>query len=73
MDIAKLIKMANQVGDFYEAYPDKAEAAREIAGHLNKFWNSAMRKDIVSHVQSQQGAGLHPCVVDAVRQHVQPN
>jgi formate dehydrogenase subunit delta len=73
MDIEKLIKMANQIGDFYEAYPDKDEAAKEIGGHLNRFWNSSMRKGIVGHVESKQGVGLHPCVVDAVRKHVHQN
>ena len=40
MEVEKLIKMANQIGDFFEANPDEEEAKREIASHLKKFWNS---------------------------------
>jgi formate dehydrogenase subunit delta len=70
MEAEKLIKMANQVGDFYEAFPDKAEARKEIAGHLNKFWNSAMRKSIATYVKEKQGAGLHAQVIEAIQEHL---
>ena len=69
----KLIKMANQIGDFYEAFPDKAEARKEIAGHLNKFWNLNMRQSIAEHVSEQQGSGLHACVIEAIQQHLRLN
>jgi len=29
-----------------------------------------MIKSIVAHVKQQQGAGLHPRVVDAIQQHL---
>lgn len=70
MDSEKLIKMANQIGDFFEANPNAEEAKKEIANHLKKFWNSVMIQSIVAHVQSKQGAGLHPKVIEAVRQHL---
>lgn len=71
MEVEKLIHMANQIGDFFEAVPDEEEAKVEIAGHLKKFWNSIMIKSIVAHVQQQQGAGLHPKVIAAIQQHIQ--
>lgn len=71
MEVDKLIKMANQIGDFFEANPDVEDAKREIAGHLKKFWNSVMIKSLVAHVQQQQGAGLNPKVVAAIQQHIQ--
>lgn len=70
MEIEKLIKMANQIGDFFEAYPDAELAKRDIANHLERFWNSVMIKSIVAHVKQQQGVGLHPRVVDAIQQHL---
>ena len=73
MDAEKLIKMANQIGNFYEAFPSQAEARQEIAGHLNKFWNSAMRKSIAAHVKEKQGIGLHKCVIEAIQQHMSVN
>jgi formate dehydrogenase subunit delta len=70
METEKLIKMANQIGDFFEAYPDKAEAEKEIASHLHKFWNSVMIDSIVAHVNKNQGEGLHPHVIAAIKQHI---
>ncbi len=72
MEVEKLIRMANQIGDFFEAVPDAEEAKMEIAGHLKKFWNSVMITAIVAHVQQQQGAGLHPKVMAAIQQHLTP-
>ncbi|TXI44388.1 formate dehydrogenase subunit delta [Methylophilus sp.] len=71
MEVEKLIKMANQIGDFFEANPDVEEAKLEIASHLKKFWNSVMIKSLVAHVQQHQGQGLHPRVLAAIQQHVQ--
>ncbi|MDP3609890.1 MAG: formate dehydrogenase subunit delta [Methylophilus sp.] len=70
MEIEKLIKMANQIGDFFEAYPDAELAKKDIANHLQRFWNSVMIKSIVAHVKQQQGTGLHPRVIDAIQQHI---
>jgi formate dehydrogenase subunit delta len=71
MEVEKLIKMANQIGDFFEANPDVEEAKLEIASHLKKFWNSVMIKSLLAHVQQHQGQGLHPRVLAAIQQHVQ--
>ncbi len=73
METEKLIKMANKIGDFYEVFPDQAEARQEIAGHLNRFWNLSMRKSIATHVKEQQGAGLHARVIEAIQQHLKVN
>ncbi|EUJ11469.1 NADH-dependent formate dehydrogenase delta subunit FdsD [Methylophilaceae bacterium 11] len=70
MEIEKLIKMANQIGDFFEAYPDTELAKKDIANHLQRFWNSVMIKSIVAHVKQQQGVGLHPRVIEAIQQHI---
>lgn len=70
METKKLIKMANQIGDFFEAYPNEEEAREGIASHLGKFWNSVMIKSIVAHVKENQGTGLHPRVIEAIQQHI---
>jgi formate dehydrogenase subunit delta len=70
MDIEKLIKMANQIGDFFEANPDTEQAKAEIANHLHRFWNSVMINTIVTHVNQHQGKGLHPRVAEAIKQHI---
>ncbi len=70
MEVDKLIKMANQIGDFFEANPNVEEAKLDIASHLKKFWNSVMIQSLVVHVQQQQGLGLHPRVIAAIEQHL---
>ena len=73
MKTEKLITMANQIGDFYGAFPDQVEARKEIADHLNRFWNLNMRQSIADHVKENQGAGLHTWVIDAIQQHLKVN
>ena len=36
MKAENLVTMANQIGAFFESYPDRAEASSEIAGHLRR-------------------------------------
>jgi formate dehydrogenase subunit delta len=70
MDIQRLILMANQIGDFYESYPDQVHAQVDIAEHLNKFWALPMRKQIAQYVGEQGGAGLHEQVQVAIKNHL---
>lgn len=62
---AKLVRMANQIGDFFES---QAEALRVsgIADHIAQFWDKTMRRDIYAHVAAG-GADLHPQVIEAIR------
>jgi formate dehydrogenase subunit delta len=57
--------MANDIGAFFNAEPDKTEAAKSIAGHLKRFWDPRMRREIVAH-QRAGGEGLDPVVNAAV-------
>lgn len=67
MDIDNLIHMANRIGEFFEAMPDRDEATEAIAQHLHRFWEPRMRRELLAHVQQQQGRGLSPLVLDALR------
>lgn len=69
MNIAHLIKMANQIGDFFESMPDPVEAEEGIATHIKKFWAPRMRHELLAHIDSQAGAGLHPTVLHAITSH----
>ncbi len=70
MQIERLVTMANQIGDFYEAFPDQVQAQKEIVQHLNKFWAKSMRDDISEHVQKDDGKGLSPLVLSALKAHL---
>jgi formate dehydrogenase subunit delta len=63
--VDKLVKMANQIGDFFVAQ----RAHEPVAGvteHLKKFWDPSMRKKIIEHV-AHGGKGLDPIVLEAVK------
>lgn len=69
MDIRNLIKMANQIGDFFESYADQMEASAEISCHLKKFWAPRMRECLLAHVDAADGEGLKEVVLRSVRAH----
>jgi formate dehydrogenase subunit delta len=62
--VEKLVKMANQIGDFFGA--QKIGAAAGMAEHLRKFWAPHMRESIIEHVK-HGGAGLQPIAIEAVK------
>ena len=65
MNIERLVKMANDIGDFFAAENDRAHAAQEVATHLKKFWDPRMHQQIIAHYR-QGGVGLSDHVRDAV-------
>jgi formate dehydrogenase subunit delta len=65
MHIELLGSMANDIGAFFDADPDKDEAARNIASHLKRFWDPRMRRQMLTHYHDG-GAGLKPVVRTAI-------
>jgi formate dehydrogenase subunit delta len=70
MNIPHLVKMANQIGQFFEAEADQAQAMRDIASHLKRFWDPRMREAIVNYVASG-GNELLPIVIQAIQENQQ--
>jgi formate dehydrogenase subunit delta len=68
MNIQQLVKMANQIGQFFQSEPDQTEAVQSIAAHLKRFWEPGMRKAIAAHVKAG-GEGLLPIVITAVQEN----
>jgi formate dehydrogenase subunit delta len=66
MDIHHLVKMANQIGDFFNAYPDRDEVISSIAVHLKNSWEPRMRRQIIEYVRQDGGHELKPVVREAV-------
>jgi len=66
MRVERLVSMANDIGAFFNAEADKAEAAKNVASHLRRFWDPRMRRQIVAHYR-EGGAGLDDVVRSAVR------
>lgn len=42
-NIEHLIRLANRIGAFFDAMPDRAEGLEGIANHIQKFWEPRMR------------------------------
>ena len=65
MDDRDLVRMANQIADFFHAYPAE-EALRETANHIRSFWDPRMRRQIYAYVENS-GEGLKPLARDAIK------
>lgn len=63
-----LVSMANQIGRFYEAWPNRDEALDNAAAHLRRFWDPRMRRTLRDHLEGG-GAGLEPFMAEAVTTH----
>ncbi len=51
-----LTQMANDIGHFFRAEPDREDAIAGIANHIAKFWTKRMREKLAAHV-SHLGPG----------------
>ena len=71
MDRPKLVHMANAIGGFFGADPDRGAALEGIAGHVARFWDPRMRRELLELVDQGQTEGLSPLVLDAIRVHRQ--
>lgn len=66
MNVEQLVHMANQIGAFFAAEPQREDAVAGVVSHLKRFWEPRMRKQIIAHAQAG-GAGLDEIVKDAVQ------
>ena len=69
MDTARLVDMANRIGQFFEGMPDAAQAGREIAQHLRRFWAPQMRLELLARLDADGAPGLRPSVRSALLAH----
>lgn len=69
MDPHKLVKMANGIAAFFEAEPDRAVVLEGVAGHLRRFWDPRMRRDLLRWHDEHGGEGLRDSVRDAIAAH----
>ena len=68
MDIDNLIHMANRIGEFHASFPDREEALRDTASHIQKFWAPRMRKALLERLDDGEvSAQLHPLVLQALQ------
>jgi len=63
--IDKLVKMANQIGDFFTPMPQD-EATKGVATHLRRYWTPKMISEIIGYSESGD-ARLNPVAARGVR------
>ena len=67
MNIDHMIKMANEIGDFFRG-ATAAQASQDVARHLKRYWDPRMRKQMLEYLDERQGAGLSDIALNAVMQ-----
>jgi formate dehydrogenase subunit delta len=60
MNIDLLIKMANEIGDFFQGADasDPQAAARDVANHIRRYWEPRMRAQMLRYYEERGGSGL---------------
>jgi formate dehydrogenase subunit delta len=68
MNIDLLIKMANEIGEFFAGVEvnDPDAAARDVANHLKRYWDPRMRVQMLKYYEERGGAGLSDLAKSAV-------
>lgn len=69
MNVEHLIQMANQIGAYFSAEPDREAARAGIADHLARFWERRMRQSLYASFDQGAGNDLAPLVGEALTEH----
>jgi formate dehydrogenase subunit delta len=67
MNPAKLIKMANQIAAFFAAMPNREQATKDVAAHIQRNWEPRMRAALLQHINRHGDSELSPMVRDALQ------
>ncbi|MBU6504533.1 MAG: formate dehydrogenase subunit delta [Betaproteobacteria bacterium] len=63
-----LVRMANDIGAFFEVMPDQHQAAKDVATHIKKFWEPRMQRSFLEYLKAHGDQELKPVVREAVRE-----
>lgn len=69
MNVQTLIKMANQIGTFFEPEVAIEVAADDTAGHIKRFWDPRMRQALIQHIDAYGDEELLPVVAAALERN----
>lgn len=50
-----LVKMANDIGNFFRANPDHEAAVIGITNHIKSFWTPRMRRKLIENLHDLEG------------------
>jgi formate dehydrogenase subunit delta len=71
MQASHLVKMANQIADFFRLKPEE-QAVAGAADHIAKFWDPRMRAQMSAHL-ANGGEGLSPLALKAAQRACPPS
>ncbi len=61
-----LVKMAHDIGAFFEAMPDQQQAARDVANHIQRFWEPRMQRNFLNYLAEHPATPLSDIVRQAL-------
>ena len=67
MDTDTLVRMANDIGRFFAAMPEREEALDGVVNHLRRYWTPAMRLTLLARLDADEAPGLEPLVAQALK------
>lgn len=70
MNPANLIKMANQIGAFFEAMPDRQQAVRDVASHITRSWEPRMLRALHQRIEAAGDGELSDIVREAYNRYL---
>lgn len=75
-NIDHLIKLANRIGAFFDAFPDRAEGLEGVANHIEKFWEPRMRVAMLNFLKENPSGktereALSPIALEAITTNTQ--
>jgi formate dehydrogenase subunit delta len=50
MNAKNLVKMANQIGAFFEFMPDREQAVKDVAAHILRNWAPSLRLEFLTYI-----------------------
>ena len=65
MESKDMVRMANQIASFFKSYGQE-EGVKEIATHINNFWEPRIRKHFFEHL-AKGNSGFDPMVLSAAQ------
>lgn len=57
MSVESLVRMANDIANFFASEPERSAAVAGVAGHIRRYWDPRMRRQIFAHLD-EGGDGL---------------
>lgn len=68
MDAERIVDLANRIGDFFQAYPDRQEAMDGVATHIRRYWEPRMRQQLLAAVDAGAATGLSDLLTATVKE-----